>query len=273
MTMGQSFRPEGSVAGGLNALALAQPGMAPVVANALAQAAQPAAQTQLTAPPVNMLSPFQQAQQAANAKALEQEAAKERQKSQLRQEQALPEAKATETAAREVNFEKATTGIKTATQELDDQIKLVKELQAHPGLTRITGSLFGATPNISQQGTNAQSILDTVKEKGKLSALLDLKSAGGTLGQVTNTEGEGLKQSVAVLGQRQDTETFKKRLRDYAAKLEAAKARVQNAYEETYSYRNAKAPQNGFSVTDPTGTVHTFPTAEAADKFKRAAGL
>lgn len=274
MSMGQQFRPEGSVPGGANALAtMAQPGMAPVVANVLAQQMQPAAQTPMAAPQMNNLSPFQQAQQTANARALEQKAAEERQKSQITQEQALPEAKAKETAAREVNYEKATTGVQSALSEIDEQIRLVKELRAHEGLGRITGSVAGATPNASQKATNAQALLDTIKEKGKLTALLQLKEQGGTLGQVSNAEGEGLKQSIAPMGQRQDTETFGKRLDAYAVKLEAAKARLKGAYEDTYSYRNAKVPDNGFSVTDPTGTVHTFPSAEAADKFKRAAGL
>jgi len=217
---------------------------------------------------------FAQQQQAqADQRALTLDLAKKRGESQVAQQEALPKAKAEDIAQREVGFEKATTGVKTATQELDEQIRLVNELRTHPGLTNITGTIYGATKNLSQSASNAQSLLDTVKEKGKLTALLNLKEAGGTLGQVSNAEGEGLRQSIAPLGQRQDTETFQRRLSDYAAKLEAAKAKLTGAYEDTYSYKGAKAPASSFTVADPTGKVHTFLSQQAADQFKQAAGL
>lgn len=36
---------------------------------------------------------------------------------------------------------------------------------------------------------------------------------------------------------------------------------------------NAPSQPSGFSVTDPNGVVHTFPTQQAADAFKKAAGI
>jgi len=253
-----------------NALAAAQPGAAPIqppVGNAMAASPSP------YGAPISAGAFVQQQKAQEDQRVLALELAKKRGEAQVAQEQALPKAKSEDIAKREVGFEKATTNVRTAAQELDEQIRLVNELRTHPGLTNITGTLYGRTPNLSQSAVNAQSLLDTVKEKGKLTALLNLKEAGGTLGQVSNAEGEGLRQSIAPLAQRQDTETFQRRLNDYAAKLTAAKAKLTGAYEDTYAYKGAKAPASSFTVADPTGKVHTFLSQQAADQFKQAAGL
>jgi hypothetical protein len=246
------------------------PGAAPIqppVGNAMAASPSP------YGAPIGAGAFAQQQKAQEDQRVLALELAKKRGEAQVAQEQALPKAKSEDIAKREVGFEKATTNVRTAAQELDEQIRLVNELRTHPGLTNITGTLYGRTPNLSQSAVNAQSLLDTVKEKGKLTALLNLKEAGGTLGQVSNAEGEGLRQSIAPLAQRQDTETFQRRLNDYAAKLTAAKAKLTGAYEDTYAYKGAKAPASSFTVADPTGKVHTFLSQQAADQFKQAAGL
>jgi len=246
------------------------PGATPIqppVGNAMAASPSP------YGAPIGAGAFAQQQKAQEDQRVLALELAKKRGEAQVAQEQALPKAKSEDIAKREVGFEKATTNVRTAAQELDEQIRLVNELRTHPGLTNITGTLYGRTPNLSQSAVNAQSLLDTVKEKGKLTALLNLKEAGGTLGQVSNAEGEGLRQSIAPLAQRQDTETFQRRLNDYAAKLTAAKAKLTGAYEDTYAYKGAKAPASSFTVADPTGKVHTFLSQQAADQFKQAAGL
>jgi len=257
-------------AAGANAAVNNMPGAAPIqppVGNAMAASPSP------YGAPIGAGAFAQQQKAQEDQRVLALELAKKRGEAQVAQEQALPKAKSEDIAKREVGFEKATTNVRTAAQELDEQIRLVNELRTHPGLTNITGTLYGRTPNLSQSAVNAQSLLDTVKEKGKLTALLNLKEAGGTLGQVSNAEGEGLRQSIAPLAQRQDTETFQRRLNDYAAKLTAAKAKLTGAYEDTYAYKGAKAPASSFTVADPTGKVHTFLSQQAADQFKQAAGL
>jgi hypothetical protein len=217
---------------------------------------------------------FAQQQQAqADRRALELDLAKKRGESQVGQEQALPKAQAEERAKREVGFEKATSGVQMALQSLDEQIRLVTELRNHPGLPKITGTISGAIGTLGQEGVDAQALLDTIKEKGKLTAIVDLKDAGGTLGPVSNAEGEGLKQSIAPLGQRQKTETFQGRADNYLAQLNASKDRLTSAYDATYAYKGAKAPPSNYTVTDPTGKVHTFLSQKTADQFKQAAGL
>jgi len=241
------------------------------------------AKNAMRAGPLGVQSPYgapigagqfaQQQQMIADERALTLDMAKKRGESQVGQEQALPRAQAEERAKREVGFEKATTGVQMALQSLDEQIRLVTELRNHPGLSKITGTISGAIGTLGQEGVDAQALLDTIKEKGKLTAIVDLKDAGGTLGPVSNVEGEGLKQSIAPLGQRQKTETFQGRADNYLAQLNASKDRLIGAYDATYAYKGAKAPPSNYTVTDPTGKVHTFLSQKTADQFKQAAGL
>lgn len=131
-----------------------------------------------------------------------------------------------------------------AQQALDEQIKNVQELKTHKGLSSITGSIAGHpyVPNITQDAANAQELLTSITEKGKLEELLNLKAMGGSLGQVAVSEGEGLKKAHGVLGQRQDTETFRGRVGQLESKLTAAKNALKDAFEQQYAYRGIPAP-------------------------------
>jgi hypothetical protein len=131
-----------------------------------------------------------------------------------------------------------------AQQALDEQIKNVQELKTHKGLSSITGSIAGHPymPNITQDAANAQELLTSITEKGKLEELLNLKAMGGSLGQVAVSEGEGLKKAHGVLGQRQDTETFRGRVGQLESKLTAAKSALKDAFEQQYAYRGIPAP-------------------------------
>jgi GH24 family phage-related lysozyme (muramidase) len=227
MTMGQQFAVPGSVPGGLNALApitgvpaggfnnLARPsalslnpsiaGGSPAAAMAPAAAAAPAPAVK---PPVLAeISPAEaEKRDAAQATAIRQYTA--------------------------------------AQQALDEQIKNVQELKTHKGLSSITGTVAGHPymPNFTQDAANAQELLTSITEKGKLEELLNLKAMGGSLGQVAVSEGEGLKKAHGVLGQRQDTETFRGRVGQLESKLTAAKSALKDAFEQQYAYRGIPAP-------------------------------
>jgi hypothetical protein len=131
-----------------------------------------------------------------------------------------------------------------AQQALDEQIKNVQELKTHPGLSGMTGSFAGHpyVPNLAQDTVNAQELLTSITEKGKLEELLNLKAMGGSLGPVAVSEGEGLKKAHGVLGQRQDTKTFTGRVGQLESKLTAAKSALKDAFEQQYAYRGIPAP-------------------------------
>jgi hypothetical protein len=131
-----------------------------------------------------------------------------------------------------------------AQQALDEQIRNVQELKTHKGLSGMTGSFAGHPymPNLAQDTVNAQELLTSITEKGKLEELLNLKAMGGSLGTVAVAEGEGLKKAHGVLGQRQDTETFRGRAGELESKLTAAKSALKDAFEQQYAYKGIPAP-------------------------------
>ena len=223
MTMGQQFAVPGSVPGGLNALApmagvpaggfnnLARPSalsLNPSIAGGAPAAAPVTAPAPTTKPPVLAeISPLEaEKRDAAQATAIRQYVA--------------------------------------AQQALDEQIKNVQELKTHKGLSSITGTVAGHPymPNFTQDAANAQELLTSITEKGKLEELLNLKAMGGSLGTVAVAEGEGLKKAHGVLGQRQDTQTFQGRVGQLESKLVAAKSALKDAFEQQYAYRGIPAP-------------------------------
>jgi len=111
------------------------------------------------------------------------------------------------------------------------------ELKDHPGLDNITGWLFGRTPTVSQEGRNAQAILETIKSQifiETLQAMREASKTGGAVGNVSDREGDRLENAMTALEQSQDTETYKKRLQELIDQMELSKQRVQTAYDEEY---------------------------------------
>jgi len=140
---------------------------------------------------------------------------------------------------------KAKDAFNTSVSEINKQIQTVNQLLAHPGLDSIVGNVEGRLPRFmnairpgGQAADNAQSIYDTMVARAGFKALADMRAAsptGGALGNVSDTEGQFLRDSGATLGQVQDEEQFKAMLLNYKADLEASKARLGAAYKDTYA--------------------------------------
>lgn len=143
-------------------------------------------------------------------------------------------------AAREAAYPKAKSTLAEANAEFDNVLKSARELLKHPGLSDITGPVYGRTPNITESATGAQALLDNLSAKGQFGALSKMRAAsptGGALGNVSDTEGRKLADSFAVLKQSQSTAEFRRHLSDYISEVEAAKARANDAFEADYEYR------------------------------------
>jgi len=257
MTMGQSFRPEGSVAGGLNALALAQPGMAPVVGNALAQAAQPAAQTQLTAPAINAMSPFQQAQQAANEKALQQKVA---------ETTATEQAKASVKRGEDIAVDYAAARSTIAT--MDDVLKAVDELRKVPDKDKdaILGPLDARMPVVRRPSITAQAKLDNlagqVTAMGKAAA-----SLSGSLGNMAVQEWKIVADQIASLDPtRLDAKELNKQLTIIESKAKAAAARTRDVYKRQYT---KELEQSGDRFTLPEDSSSAADASVVDDLVKK----
>lgn len=127
------------------------------------------------------------------------------------------------------------------------------ELESDPGLTNITGSIAGRTPNLTNQATGAQAKLDSIKSQIFVSALQSMREAsktGGAVGNVSNREGDKLENTLAALGQAQSTEDFKKQLTKARQQLRLSQEIIKNAYDEQYGSMQPKAAPaaGGWSV-------------------------
>jgi len=74
---------------------------------------------------------------------------------------------------------------------------------------------------------------------------------GGALGNVSNQEGQQLKDAFGTLNRTQDAADLRTQLGRVADDVRGAKTRVREAYDMTYDYR----PSSGGGVAVPPGFV------------------
>ncbi len=122
-------------------------------------------------------------------------------------------------------------------------------------------------------------MIDQIKSTVGLTALTDLKQAGGTLGAVSNEEGRRLEASVAALNQLQGTTDFRKQLQILRSDVQRARQRLGEAFEREYKTAPPETGKSSAAVqrmSDTSvmagGATYTFPTKEAADAFLKKAG-
>jgi hypothetical protein len=174
-----------------------------------------------------------------------------------------------EIAAHEKAYPKATSALAESTAEMDKVLRAALELRSHPGLSNITGTLAGRTPNISTNATSAQALLDTIQAKGQFGALSAMRAAsptGGALGNVSDTEGRFLRDSFATLKQSQGTPEFKAHLDAYIADIQAAKQRAQDAYKLDFAYRDNMTPPAAAGMPSADAVAAEIARRQAAKK-------
>jgi hypothetical protein len=145
-----------------------------------------------------------------------------------------------EIQAREAKYAVATTAIKTVEAKADKLIEDIETLRKHPGLSSITGVIGGRTPSISKEGRAAQALFDSIIARGGFQELQDMRKSsptGGALGNVSNTEGQQLKDAFGALNRTQDASDLRKQLGRVAEDVRGSKTRIREAYDTTYEYR------------------------------------
>jgi hypothetical protein len=181
---------------------------------------------------------------------------------------------------REMVYPQATAAVEGYEAKSKGFIKDLEKLRDSPGLDEITGLVAGRLPGLSSEGRKAQALYDKIVAKGGFQALQDMRDAsktGGALGSVSDRENKQLIASFAAIDRRQDATDVKDALTTAIDDVKGAGERMREAYDMTYEYKANKkerAPSNApVTVTTPDGKVLTFPTSEAAAKFKKAAGI
>jgi hypothetical protein len=146
---------------------------------------------------------------------------------------------------REAAFPKASGAYRAATQEIDSLAADIEKLKNHPGLSSITGLVYGRTPSVTAEARQAQAILDRVLAKGQfrgLQAMREASPTGGALGNVSDKEGAALRAAFGSLDRTQETNDFKAALETVLSDLKFSKNNLAQTYDDTYAYREGASP-------------------------------
>jgi len=155
-----------------------------------------------------------------------------------------------EIQAREAKYPQALQAVKTLETKTESLAKDIETLANHPGLTGISGLIYGRTPAVTKDARAAQALYDSIVARGGFAELQNMRAAsptGGALGNVSNQEGQYLRDAWAAINRTQDTADLKANLIKAANQARESKARVKEAFDATYDYRanrgSGAAPQ------------------------------
>jgi hypothetical protein len=156
-------------------------------------------------------------------------------------EAAMPEGMDPKTKVKfEQAYPKSASALRTSVTGMDNTLVALEKLIKDPGLEDISGTFGAGTFNLSAQAKRAQALFDQTKAGAGLAALVELKQsspAGGALGNVSNQEGDTLRNSRGAFLQTQEYEDLRNALIDYYNVLERSRANIIGAFDDTYSYR------------------------------------
>jgi hypothetical protein len=151
-----------------------------------------------------------------------------------------------EIQAREAKFPAATSAIKTFETNAERLAVDLEKLAVHPGLSGISGLVYGRTPAITKDARAAQALYDGIVARGGFQELQNMRASsptGGALGNVSNQEGQYLRDAFAPINRTQDTADLSRVLKEAAGATRSAKQRLRDAYDMTYDYKSqGKAP-------------------------------
>jgi len=145
---------------------------------------------------------------------------------------------------REAKYPQATSAVKTFESKSDTLAADLEKLANHPGLSGISGLIYGRTPAVTKEARAAQALYDSIVARGGFAELQAMRASsptGGALGNVSNQEGQYLRDAFAPINRTQDTGDLKAALTNAANATRASKQRVRDAYDMTYEYKTGGA--------------------------------
>lgn len=181
-----------------------------------------------------------------------------------------------ERQSREAKYPQATSAVKTFETASDNLVNDLQTLINHPGLKSITGIAAGRLPGITEEGREAQALYDKIVARGGFQELQNMRQAsptGGALGNVSNREGDQLKQAFAAIDRTQNADSVKKAARAAIKQIQASKQNVREAYDLTYEYRQgasgAAAPDTGNVAAERAAAKDAISKGAPADAVRR----
>lgn len=146
---------------------------------------------------------------------------------------------------REAKYPQATAAVKTYETKSEQLARDLETLANHPGLDGISGAIYGRLPSGTKDSMAAQEKYNAIVARGGFTELADMRAAsptGGALGNVSNQEGQYLRDAFASIGRTQSRDDLKAALIEAAKRVRESKGRIREAYDMTYEYRDNAAP-------------------------------
>ena len=174
--------------------------------------------------------------------------------------------------------------------QMDDLLDSIEAVKTAPGLSAATGYIGKYVPSIPE-GKAAQAETRIANLRGKVTALGKSTAAmSGAIGSIANQEWKILSDQIAALDEVKGAGPLLEQIALVEQQAVRSMNLVRDAYEKTRSEDFERFPQfrdlpanrsrgkpppaaTNNSVTLPDGRVKTFPNAEAANQFKKAAGI
>lgn len=144
--------------------------------------------------------------------------------------------------------------MKSISQNMDRLAAIAQELHDHEGISRITGTVFGRTPDVSNKAIDAAALRESLTSnvwQSALQAMREASKTGGAVGSVSNREGDRLESSLGALSRVQTTDQFKKELKRVIDQVRMSKELIQNAFEEQFGGARTTEPASGGGVQAP----------------------
>jgi len=159
---------------------------------------------------------------------------------------------------REAKYPQAKTAVASFENSAEKLAKDLETLANSKGLEGITGLIGGRTPAITKEARAAEALYNSIVARGGFNELQNIRASsptGGALGNVSNAEGQNLRDAFAPLKLTQNASDLRGQLLKAAQETRASVGRVKETFDMTYEYKNQGGQQGGQvgAKSDPLG--------------------
>ena len=141
---------------------------------------------------------------------------------------------------REAKYPQAKAAVETFQTNAEKLAKDLETLANSKGLEGITGLIGGRTPAVTKEARAAEALYNSIVARGGFTELQNMRNAsptGGALGNVSNVEGQQLRDAYAALRLTQNASDLKSALRRAAEETRASAGRIKDTFDLTYEYK------------------------------------
>ena len=148
------------------------------------------------------------------------------------------------------------------------------------GLNGVTGLISGRTPGITDAARKAEADLNQLKNLAFIQGITELRAAsktGAGVGNVSNKEGDRFENLKASLERTQSYDDIVAALKRLKSQSEFTKQSLKEAFDETYSYRNAAPAADTSNAAQERTNANAAiaagaPAAAVRQRFKEKTG-